>query len=332
MQNCGELTVKKLSIDLFFEFQEIFEDFRASAIKDYKFESPPLEFKDAEEFIKMEALKGFLLYEDNKPSGFMLYFINEQNAIEVNIIHIYGKDFVNKKRKEILKALVDEVKEQDFWQVISYPLLGIQQSFAREIVQLGFKMTGQTVVKYIFSSVLSDKIRKKFKLPELPENYTITEWKPEYFNQACDVIFESFRKAKDTLFDPRFLSLDGTKDIITQIVSEEFGVFMPDITSCLLYNNKLVGICFANFTNPIIMNIPLVGILDEHKNKGFGKYLVKMTTDKAVEKIKNENLMVMEFNATVETDNFQALRMYRKIGFTEDHSYPHAYLNNPNKQ
>lgn len=328
MQECGILTTKVLSVEAFKQFSSIFESFRVMSFNDYKFESPPLSAEEAEVLIKEEVLKGYLLYEDEIPKGFLLYLVTEQNAIELNIIHLEGKDFVNKKRKTLLNALVEEIKDKDFWNVVSYPLLGIQQSFVREIVQFDFKMVGQTVVKYSFSSILSDKIRKKFMLQELPEGYEATEWKPEYYDQACEVIFESFSKAKDTLFDPRFLTIEGTRDVVNKIVNEDYGVFLKDITTVLLNNGEVVGVCFANLTNPLIMNIPLVGIKDAYKNKGFGKYLLKQTSDKAVAKAKAGELGVFEINATVETDNFPALRMYRKIGYMEDHSYPHAYLNN----
>ena len=33
-----------------------------------------------------------------------------------------------------------------------------------------------------------------------------------------------------------------------------------------------------------------------------------------------------EINTTTETDNYQALKMYRHLGFKEDYSYPQSYL------
>ena len=237
MQDCGKLSIKIIK-ESFLEFKNIFETFRLQSMVDYKFETPPLSFEDAATLIENETLKGYVLYEDEKPAGFLLYFVSDLQAIEVNIIHIEGKNFINKKRKELLARLVEDVKGQDFWNVISYPLLGIQQSFMREIVQVGFKMVGQTIVKFPFDSPLSDKIRKKVNLADLPEDYELTEWKPEYFEQACDVIFESFSKAKDTLFDPRFLTLEGTRDVLTKITTEEYGVFLNKLPG--LYYKKVM--------------------------------------------------------------------------------------------
>ena len=35
-----------------------------------------------------------------------------------------------------------------------------------------------------------------------------------------------------------------------------------------------------------------------------------------------------EINVTTETNNYKALKMYRKVGFKEDYCYPQAYLVN----
>ena len=42
----------------------------------------------------------------------------------------------------------------------------------------------------------------------------------------------------------------------------------------------------------------------------------------------NEKLTkpITEVNTTTETNNFQALKMYRHLGFKEDYNYPQSYL------
>lgn len=35
---------------------------------------------------------------------------------------------------------------------------------------------------------------------------------------------------------------------------------------------------------------------------------------------------ITEVNTTTETNNFQALKMYRHLGFKEDYNYPQSYL------
>jgi ribosomal protein S18 acetylase RimI-like enzyme len=205
-------------------------------------------------------------------------------------------------------------------------MLGIQNSFVRNITQHGFKLVGQAVVRFKFDDPVSINILKKYELDKLPEGYTITDWNNDYFEQTAQVIHESFKDASDSKFDPRFLTLEGSKDIVNKIVQSIYGTFLPESTKVLLYQNNVAGICFANITAAPIANIPLIGIIQEHKKKGFGKHLLKMAMESTIKGILEGKIIASEINASVETDNYPALRMYRKVGFKEDYTYPHAFF------
>jgi len=330
MQNTESLLrVEELNYELSGKIKDLFENFRSRAVKDYKFEMAPLEFNDFRDSIKQSFLKGFVLFEESVPKGFLLYFLEPSSAIELNLIHILDNENINRKRKVLVQALLDKYKDMTNWNVISYPLLGIQNSFIREIPQFGFKMVGQAIVRFKFTDRTSPLIFKNLIIPSLQDRYYIEPWQEEYFGQASEVIHEAFKDTADTKFDPRFLTLEGSKEIVHKIVSGQFGTFLPDATSVLMRDGNVEGICFVNMTNAIIANIPLVGIKHTNMNKGFGKILLKNSVEKVIKMIINAKIMANEINATVETDNYPALRMYRKIGFREDITYPHAYLKNP---
>jgi ribosomal protein S18 acetylase RimI-like enzyme len=323
-------TVKELTFENVGQIKDLFENFKSRAVQDYKFELPPLEFSNFAESIRGKMIKGFVLYENKTPAGFLLYYIETSNAIELNLIHILNNEDIHSKRKHLLQALIDKYKKSAFWNVISYPLLGVQEDFVREITQFGFKMVGQATVRFKFTDRTSPLIFKNLVVPYLPMGYKIIEWSNEYFDQASEVIHEAFKDASDANFDPRFLTLEGSKDVVNKITSEIFGTFLPDATSLLIHDDKVVGVCFVNMTNAIIANVPLIGVKHEYAGKGFGKILLKNSVDKVIKMIINAKIMANEINATVETENYAALRMYRKIGFREDYTYAHAYLKNLN--
>ena len=79
-----------------------------------------------------------------------------------------------------------------------------------------------------------------------------------------------------------------------------------------------------NLTNDSIVNIPLVGILDEHQGKGLSTIMLKHSMDEILEN--RVMSKVTEINTTTETDNLQALRLYKNLGFIEDYNYPQAYM------
>lgn len=324
------LKVEELSYESSGKIKDLFENFRSRAIKEYKFEMTPLEYSDFRESVKGGMLKGFIVFENSVPKGFLLYFIETSKAIELNLIHILDNVDINKKRKALVQALLDKYKDSADWNVISYPLLGAQDTFVREIPTLGFRMIGQAIVRFKFTDRTSPLIFKNFTAPEIQEGYSVHEWNDQYFDQASEIIHESFRNAADSNFDPRFLSIEGSKEVVHRITSGIFGSFLPDATSVLMHDGVVEGICFVNMTNAIIANIPLIGIRPTLTNKGYGKLLLKNSVEKVIKMIINAKIMANEINATVETDNYPALRMYRKIGFREDNTYAHAYLKNPN--
>ncbi|MGD9581450.1 MAG: GNAT family N-acetyltransferase, partial [Vampirovibrionia bacterium] len=84
----------------------------------------------------------------------------------------------------------------------------------------------------------------------------------------------------------------------------------------------------GNLTTPQKANVPLIGLLPEAQGKGFSLHLLKNTVLSFINEVIEARLDCMEVNATVETDNYPALKMYRKVGFREDYHYPHAYIEN----
>ena len=103
--------------------------------------------------------------------------------------------------------------------------------------------------------------------------------------------------------------------------------FILNPTSVLLKDDQLEGICFVN-SNGFLANIPLIGLKRVHRGKGYGKYLLRNSLLSLMNFIR-QGLAINAINAAVETDNYPALKMYRRIGFREDFTYPHAYYNNP---
>ena len=158
-------------------------------------------------------------------------------------------------------------------------------------------------------------------------------WKTgdKYMNDAVRVVQNAFSTSADALFDTRFASLDGTYDILNKIVTNVYADFFPAASSVLLYKGKPAGFCFANVTGGRIVNIPIFAIAKEHQSKGLSKYLLAETLKKVLTISDENQLPITEINTNTETNNFQALKMYRNLGFKEDYNYPQSYLPATNK-
>jgi RimJ/RimL family protein N-acetyltransferase len=69
-----------------------------------------------------------------------------------------------------------------------------------------------------------------------------------------------------------------------------------------------------------------VGIRQEHQGKGLSTIMLKHSMDYIMKAIKLYDTPISEINTTTETNNLQALRLYKNLGFLEDYSYPQSYL------
>ena len=54
--------------------------------------------------------------------------------------------------------------------------------------------------------------------------------------------------------------------------------------------------------------------------------MLKKSVEKLIYWVDNGIKPITEVNTTTETNNLQALRLYKNLGFLEDYSYPQAYL------
>ncbi len=312
------------------QIKEIYESFRLKATKDYRYEIEPLDFYSFKEFIADGRLNGIALFDEGVPAGILIFVFEQHKAIELNVIHVPDRKDLNKKRLALAGALLEHLKNRTDWKVISYPLLGFQETFTRDIALLQFQFTGQAMVKFDFCDSISYKVLQKADIGQLPEGYTIESWDEKYLDSAVEVINLGFKNSKDVLFDPRFLTPEGCKDVIKKITENVFGHFMPEETKVIVKDGSLEGVCFVHIATPAKANIPLISVRKNIRNKGLGKLVLKAAVAGIIKSLAEQKIAVSEVNAAVETDNYPALKMYRRIGFREDYTYPHAYYSNPN--
>lgn len=306
-------------------FSGVYNDFKRSAATDYNFELAPLDYEHFVKSVEDGLLNCLILFEDDIPTGFLVYTTIISEALELNIIHCIGNENLNAKRKLLLEKFIEINKHLMREKVVTYPMLGKQMSFAPEIVDFGFKTVNTSVMVFNLSDVNAINKTKEIDVPKLPKDYLITNWKTMYFREAADVVHQAFKDSSDALFDSRFTTVKGSKDIVEKITDNVYGQFLPSITKVLLYKKHPVGFCFANLTNEKIANVPIVAILKKHRNYGFGKILLKQLVDNLLTSAITGGWKLKELNASCDSDNLSAVNMYKAIGFTEQYTYSQAY-------
>ena len=307
-------------------FAGVYNDFKAKAVEEYKFELEPLSYEEFIEAVEKDYMQCLILKENEIPTAFLVYTTSISESIELNLIHCLGSEDEAVKIKLLIEKFLELTESERQNKVVSYPMLGHQSVFTAELSRFGFKFIGLAVLRFMMGNASSERILENMKLSEKPEEYKIVGYSDLYRDDAIRIIHESFRDTQDAVYDTRFKSMEGTTDIINKITESIYGEFLPEVTSVLLYNDSPVGFAFANVTGGKIANLPLVAIEKEHRGKGFSAHLLNRSIKTIVDWTKLGKRDFSEINVTTETNNYKALKMYRKIGFREDFCYPQAYM------
>ena len=319
-------TTKILTADDYDNFEELYEDFRSKAATEYNFELEPLDYEGFLDAIDKDLIKGIVLYDNDEAAAFLVYTTAISEAIELNIIHSKTKENFDVMARELLEKFIDVTETLRREKIVCYPMLGAQKDLISTIAKLGFRFVGIEVLRFRFDKPASQEIFDRARVVKQPEGYEVISWDASYFEDAVRVIHEAFKDSSDALFDTRFTTLEGTRSILDKIVNNVYAEFMPNSTSILLYEGKAVGFAFMNLTGGTIVNIPLVGVLQEHQGKGLSTIMLKHSMDYVIRAVNVYGIKIAEINTTTETNNLQALRLYKNLGFLEDYSYPQSYL------
>ena len=307
-------------------FATVYNDFRDRAVTEYNFELEPLDFEGFTDAVEKNLIDCLVLYDNTIPVAFLVYTTAISEAIELNIIHSFKMENMIERAMYLIKKFLELTKAERLDKIVCYPMLGSQKNLIGDIARYGFKFVGIAVLRFMMAGTNSREILKTTQLSQLDNEYRLVDWQDKYFEDAVEVVQEGFEDSADALFDPRFKTIEGTRDIISKIVKNIYAEFLPEATTVMLYNNIPVGFCFMNLTGGRIANIPIVSIRKEHQGKGLSKHMLKKSVEKLIEITDNGIKPITEVNTTTETNNFQALKMYRHLGFKEDYNYPQSYL------
>lgn len=315
-----------LSENYFKIFAGVYNDFRTKCAQDYKFEIEPLNYDEFIEYFTKKLINCIILLEDDIPTGFLAYSCASSDVIELFLIHILGNENINDKRDALMENFMLETTQRRKQALVSYPMLGVQTDYRDRAASFGFKFVDLGVMVFDINNKRLVKEIEQLNLYSIPIGYKIVPYSDIYSDELAGVILRSFDEASDINFDVRFGSIEGCRDIVEKITKSVYGRFLSHSSKVLLHENKLIGFCLSNVTGDSIGNIPLVGILKEHRGMGLSKLLLKSVVGDVVKLNQSGLVNLTEINASVDLDNSHAVKMYEDAGFVRSYSYPQAYL------
>ncbi len=307
-------------------FQGAYNDFRLKARTDYRFEIDPLTYEDFIDSYKKNLINCIILLEDSIPTGFLAYTTVPHDVIELFVIHCLGIEDIAEKRIRLFDKFMEQTRAQRRHCVVSYAMLGVQEAFKKDISSYGFKFIDTGVVVFDIKNKQLIKEISQNNFPSLPIGYKLTPYRDIYFEELAEVIHNSFKNSSDVNFDVRFASIDGCRDITNKITTSIYGRFLPQASKILLYENRLVGFCLANVTGDGIANLPLIGILDEHRGQKLSTSMVRASVLDVVKLHQGGIIELNELNASLDLNLQSAVKMYESVGFVQSYRYSQAYL------
>lgn len=327
------IKASKLSAENIDKISPLYEDFKSRAKEEFDWDNDPVEFTELKQAFSQNFVEGYLVEDTAKtdPLAFMLMVEEEHRAIEINTLFVQQDDEVKNVIDRLMRQVIKDLKTRDGFEVVSYAMLGRQEKLVRPMPWYGFKLVGQAIVKYNIMDPVTLQILKQQELSPLPEGFTLDTWQPQYAGAVSESIYEAFSKATDSLWDPRFKSLMGAKKVVGMLTQNMMGTFLPECTSVLLKDGTPVGVCFMIQASMTQGNIPLIGVNPQIKKdhpdaKHLGSHLLKSALENTLQQILDGKIGMLEVSATHDTDNINAIKMYRRMGFRETSNYPHAYL------
>ena len=199
-------------------FAGVYNDFKAKAVSEYKFELEPLPYEEFIDAVEKKYMQCVVLKENEIPTAFLVYTTSISESIELNIIHCLGTEDEVTKVKLLLEKFLELTETERQSKVVSYPMIGHQSVFTADIAKFGFKYIGLAVLRFMMGNASSERILENMKLSERPEYYKIVSYEDSYRDDAIRVIHESFCDTQDAIYDTRFKSIEGTKDIINKMI------------------------------------------------------------------------------------------------------------------
>ena len=306
----------------------IYQDFFNKSQVNYAFESEPVDFYKFFECIESRLLKSIVLLESGQPIAFLIYTMMANYCVEINLIHMFNFDNYQNKVELLINKLLKNLKEDRIKKTISYPLIGVQEKYFDVLTKLNFENVENSIYIYPFNEENEDKIYKASHFePQLKDGMRIDVWNNNYFSQVAKLLNVCFSVEKDALYDSRYKTEIGTRDILNKIIDSEYGIFLPNQCSILLDNEKVVGVCLANLTTYEIANIPQVAILPQYRGNKYGNLLVKNTLSKIAKAYIYRVLNLKELNVTSIANHHCALNMYIENGFELAYNYKQLYYN-----
>jgi GNAT superfamily N-acetyltransferase len=317
------------------EFTPLYEAFQREATLLYQWHQPPLDLQDLWQRLPEGDLGVLLLKSDDNEAvvGFWFYAFPDHGALELSVFYLKdgflpSEDWV----KEAFVKAFQAWKHLAHWQDFSFGIYGLQTQWANALEGLhvdGYSPVGVAQQHILQRPILGNDtlaLINRYKTPRFP--YAVHPWKDKYQAGLAVALAGAFKDEPDALWDARFRSEAGARDVLRLIETHQFGQFYPKLTYVVLDERRKplpVGGIFLLQSEEDTVNIPLFFVHPEHQGKGLAKCLMLHFMQGLIHAVQSKQLLANAVNATTNPVQVKALNVYQDLGFTLHEAGFHAY-------
>jgi GNAT superfamily N-acetyltransferase len=317
------------------EFAPLYDAFQRDATLLYQWHHPPLDLQDLWQRLPEGDLGVLLLKSDENEAvvGFWFYAFPPHGALELSVFYLKDDFFPSEDWvKEAFQEAFHAWKTLDHWQDFSFGIYGLQTQWAKALEGLvvdGCSPIGLAEQHILRRDIIASDalpILNLYKTPVFP--YAIHPWKDKYQAGLAVALAAAFKDEPDALWDARFRSEAGARDVLRLIETNQFGQFHPKLTYVVLDERRKpvpVGAIFLLQSEEDTVNIPLFFVHPEHQGKGLAKCLMLNFMHGLIQAVHAKQLRATSVNATTNPVQVKALKVYTDLGFTLHEAGFHAY-------
>lgn len=163
--------------------------------------------------------------------------------------------------------------------------------------------------------------------PDLPAHIELHPWSPAYYQQAAELIHESYTDHIDALINDQYCSLHGSLRFLHNIVRfPGCGVF--DATESWVLrdtrNQSLIGMVLCSRVAPDVTHITQLCVAPAYRGANLGRLLLRH----AIEHLSHSGFQAITL--TVTEANRLAVKLYEDTGFFTRHRFDAMVLDKTN--
>lgn len=210
-------------------------------------------------------------------------------------------------------------------------LRGAEEHFLNNVIS-ALSMTGVNIIRSGFSwpvpeGFIGAALRKGFAMVErksmaydvkpypvmeisLPEGIRIVPWRNDLIYKVCMVMCEEAAPV-DKLVYPLFSTYRGSLSLMTGILDDKHGIFLPDLSMVAKDGDRVAGFLISSLMVDGSVLILDIAVSKGYRHKGIATAMIGILINKAACLGKQQIVLA------VTSLNTNAVKLYHKLGFRE---------------